>query len=193
MNEEKILSFKQPEAEVEPSFPPNGILRILQEVPDEIYTTYLQQTASFVDEILWSKNIVAARDKPHLFRHLTDELSESQLTRLSKIALSLAARDPCEKVGELMNAIFDFTPPTERSHSLAKTTLTHLKACGDYEKESLRLAVLARDLGALAELLAILSKSDDLTPAVLDRLSWMTENDLTRLITVINSSLTPSK
>jgi hypothetical protein len=98
MTDEKIISFQ----EEDPPLDKASILQLLKEIPDEIAEGYVEGIHNHLDELLIWKNVIAAAKHLRTAQYIIDELDEIQLAKLRKIVLGLSAKDPFEKIDELV-------------------------------------------------------------------------------------------
>lgn len=168
----------------------DDILNILQQVPDEILNGYLQVVETHIEELLLCKNVLSSRGKPNLFQHLIGGLDQTQLEKLSKITLNLAANDPVEKVRELTEETFNITIPTPDGFLKALALFDLIKSLDvDFEEEGKRLAVLSGHLRFFSDAVIVMNMGEKFEKLLLDRLTQVPENDLDHLIEIGNSQL----
>ncbi|HEY4831573.1 MAG TPA: hypothetical protein VIH61_03335, partial [Waddliaceae bacterium] len=82
------------------------LIKSLLEIPHDISREYADILGICIDEQIVLKNIISSSDRPHLVKHLIDDLSEVLLGRLSNLIIQLKNNE-CEKmITEIVNATF---------------------------------------------------------------------------------------
>lgn len=179
---EKILDFDE-------DLPINAdsILQYLREVPEDVLSEYINTTINFADELFYLVKVVSSVSKPNLCKHLISGLSEIQLTKLNKIALSLLANDPLEEIKQLVENTFNLIIPEDASRSKAIELITRVKSLDcEYKIEALEFARISRQLRLLADIFYVLDIKESFGEMLIDRLSQVALEDLEGMIAVVN-------
>lgn len=182
--DEKILDFEKVSKASDEMLPIDReeIIKHLLSVPADIMKEYVDAMTNYAEDLFLLKNIISSIGKPNLCRNLLAGLDQTQLGKLSKIALNLASKDPLEKIDELVSDTFNLIIPTEESRSKAIALVNQLKTLEiDYDSKSKELANLSRQIRALSDIFCVLNIGREFGDLMIDRLSLVTESDLDKL------------
>ena len=188
---DKVTNFLEATKEIDDPVLPiekDAILKLLQNVPEDIFDSYLEVFENHIENLLVVKNVLAARNHLSTFDRLTEGVTPKQFNRLNRIALNLAVDEPLEKINELVEATVGLVIPSEESCCKAVTLLEQIKAFGiDYKDKSRELALLSAGIRLMAETLAVLNLGSIYEHIMIDRLSQIPEEEFERLIEISNS------
>lgn len=178
---EKILDFQKIKEEM--PIDPETILKRLHSVPEDVMEEYITAVTKYVEDLFLLKTIVSSISSPHLCRHLIDGLNPTQLIKLNKISLGLAAEDPLKEINSLIEATFSLVVPTIESRNKANTLVNKLKSLDiDYDFKSKEFAALSRQTQLLSNICWMLGISREFGELMSERLSLVSEDDLDCLI-----------
>ena len=193
----KIQSLDQSKEENEHKFPIelDEILQKLKAIPSDILEEYTGTIQTSVEDLLFCKNVISARDSPNLFKHLTEGLTQKQLERFSHIASYLSAEDCLKKTKEIIAQTFGNCAATPEN--LAKSTefidwIKSLKMpnCKEKSEEILRFS---NNLRTLADILILLNEDNKFCELLVNRLSESHFDQLDCLIEIGHAFLSKTE
>lgn len=175
--DDKVINLH--EASNEEALPPNQetILKNLQSVNDEWHSEYLKVVENYLEELIICRNIIASRRNPNLFRHLVSTITAEQLNRLQLLSMDLASIDPLEKLEAIVEATFQFTPPTQKGLSMSNEIVSMIRSLNpDYKEKAKEMGEIARRMKLLATTLTLVGL--DFDEYARGKLSHSPEKDL---------------
>ena len=129
MSDDKIVNLietvKQTSDEVFP-ITREIVLQRLLAIPLDTAESYIAIVSRQVEDTLFWKNIISAVGNPNQCKFLLEDLNQTQLDKLSSLALYLSIK-PEEKTKEIQDITFGIRSPSEENYSKAAKLMADLK------------------------------------------------------------------
>ena len=168
----------------------DATLANLQMASDDFVKDYFHSMMIYIEELLVIKSIVESRKNPNLFRHLTKNLNEVHLKKLSKIALHLVF----ERVKEVVDETYDLITPSPECIEKAHALIDIIKNLDiDYVSEAKRLSTASTDLRRIADQFILKHLGKDYEQLMFERLAVLSEADIDALMGVENMKFINNK
>ena len=196
MTDEKIVNLietvKQTSDEVFP-ITREIVLQRLLAIPLETAEAYVAIISRQVEDTLFWKNIISAVGNPNQCKFLLEDLNQTQLDKLSSLALYLSIK-PEEKTKEIQDITFGIRTPSEENYSKAKKLMADIKALQiDSENMAKRLADTSIHLKQLSQTVAALGLGIEYNDIILENLANLDDNSLDVQLDMIGKMRSNSK
>lgn len=160
------------------------IISELSEIPDDVVQDYVWGTHLLIENMLTIKTIVAASKKPHLVKHLVDNLNDELLANLRDVILYLKCDKREEKIKEIVNASFGISMPSPEKEKMVSELLSFVRLLYvDHERESNVLAEIACYTRKLSALMGVCTRKE-CSEHLRWRLSILSENELIWMLAI---------
>jgi hypothetical protein len=181
MTEDKIVNLietvKQTSDEVFP-ITREVVLQRLLAIPLETAEAYVAIVSRQVEDTLFWKNIISAVGHPNQCKFLLEDLNQTQLDKLSSLALYLSIK-PEEKTKEIQDLTFGIRVPSEENYSKAAKLMADLKTIiNNHEDMAKRLADTSIHLKQLSQTVAALGLGIEYSDIILENLANLDDNSL---------------
>ena len=196
MTDEKIVNLietvKQTSDEVFP-ITREIVLQRLLAIPLETAEAYIAIVSRQVEDTLFWKNIISAVGHPTQCKFLLEDLNQTQLDKLSSLALYLSIK-PEEKTKEIQDLTFGIKTPSAENYSKAKKLMADIKALQiDSENMAKRLSDRSIYLKQLSQTVAALALGIEYNDIILENLANLDDNSLDVQLDMIGKMRSNSK
>ena len=149
------------------------ILQKLKAIPSDILEEYTGTIQTSVEDLLFCKNVISARDSPNLFKHLTENLTQEQLERFSHISSYLAAEDCLKKTKEIIIETFGHCAATPENSAKSAEFIEWIKSLkiADYTGKAEEIKKFSNNLKTLADILILLNEDNKFSELLVNRLA----------------------
>lgn len=192
MTEKKIDFLKHSKESTDEILPieKDTLMEYIKAIPEDVAREYVNAIETNMESVLLWKNIMSARGSPRTCRHLVDGLNENQLESLRQIVVGLTARDPVEKLKEIIEATFSIPYLDPENYCKALGIVNKVKSFDvDFELKAMELATLSKQLNLLGEVFIVLALPQKEIPEwMVNRLCRCSTDDLDALMNICNSN-----
>ncbi len=197
MSDDKIVNLietvKQTSDEVFP-ITREIVLQRLLAIPLETAEAYVAIISRQIEDTLFWKNIISAVGHPTQCKFLLEDLNQTQLDKLSSLALYLSIK-PEEKTKEIQDITFGIRTPSAENYSKAKKLMADIKAL-QIDSENItakRLADTSIHLKQLSQTVAALGLGIEYNDIILENLANLDDNSLDVQLDMVEKMRSKSK
>jgi hypothetical protein len=183
-DEDKILSFDLlKNTDDAPHFDRDSLLKLLQEIPNNIISEYVIEVFKYLDELVLFNNIFSSIDSPNLCRYHLDKLNQDQLDKIGKLATCLASNDVLNQIQKILSIGLRVEMPTAETKTKANELITCIKIANiNHKKAALELIQLSISLKLLSELFLIFGTFEISEGCLFERIAKLNDADIDALI-----------
>lgn len=195
-DQQKIISILEGKKQEEPKQPDlDEILTNVQSIPEGVLSDYFLMIDDYIADLLAIKQTFSARNNSLLFRHICENLTESQVERLQYISADLNSKELLSRLREIAKMTFGAAKATPDSHSKACEFLKKIKSLNiNFAAQSKEYAGLSYHFQTLSEIFWLLDVDKEaFTDMLATRLAENDDGNLDYIIGLANTSLPVEK